>query len=193
MKPFEFALVIVSVIIGLALTELAIGVADMIRIYRSAHIYWAHILLCTLGLVTCINYWATLYKLRNINRWPTPNLAIVVIGGLLFFILGRLLFPEMSSFDKNYERYFHENVATLLTLNILFIILLMLEAFMIRKVKKLKSYFFGMVFIAILFSGVVIDNKVYREILTVIYFTMYIYFMFTSKVIIYDNEAAEQS
>ncbi len=188
MKPFEFALVIVSVIIGLGLTELAIGVADMIRIYKSAHIYWAHILLCLFGLITCLNYWATLYKLRKINSWPTPNLMIVVIGSLLFFIMARLMFPNIDSFDKNYERYFHENASTLLVLNIFFIILLMVEAFVIRKIKKIRSYFMGVVFILILFSAIILEIKLYREILIVIYFVMYIYFMFTSKVTIYDNE-----
>jgi len=187
MKPFEFALVIVSVIIGLALTEFAIGVADMIKIYKTAHIYWAHILLSCLGFVTCLNYWATLYKLKNVDRWTTLNLVIVVVGGLLFFIMARVMFPDLDSFDNDYRRHFHENIGVLLILNVLFIVFIMLEAFLIRGVRRFQSYLNGIVFISLLLSAILINNEAYTEVLTVIYFAMYIYFMVTSKVAIFDR------
>ena len=43
MGLFEFLMILLSVIIGLALTELLTGVANLLRVRETVHFYWVHI------------------------------------------------------------------------------------------------------------------------------------------------------
>src|SRR5690349_244373 len=107
MKPFEFVLIIVSVIIGLALTEFALGMTYMIKVSKTAHLYWPHLIVCFLGFITCLNYWGTVYKLRKVSKWTIPNIGIVFISGMIFYAMTHINFPDPNNFDQNYERHFN--------------------------------------------------------------------------------------
>ena len=183
MKPFEFVLIIVSVIIGLALTEFALGVAEMIKMHRTAHYYWAHFVLCIYGFMSCLNYWGTVYRLRHIKRWTVWQMGIVFLTGMIFFSMAHIAIPSTDNFDQDYERYFHENVAVTFILMIGFVIFFMLESWMIRKSRKPKSYLVGLGFIAVISTGVMINNETYRAVLTVVLMLLQAYNMYANKVV----------
>jgi hypothetical protein len=190
MKPFEFVLIIVSVVIGLALTEFALGVAEMIKMYRTAHYYWAHFVMCIYGFMSCLNYWGTVYRLRHIKRWTVSQMGIVFITGMIFFAMTHIVLPNTEHFDQNYERYFHENMTVIFILMISFVIFFMLESWMIRKLRKPKSYLVGIGFIAAISSGVIINNESYRAVLTAVLMLLQAYNMYANKVVI--NETVEK-
>src|SRR5262245_46430844 len=129
MKAFEFVLIIVSLIVGLALTEFAIGLADMIKIVDTAHYYWAHILWMLYGFVGCMSYWVTVYKLRNVEVWSIFRIGLVFTSGLLFFVMTRLVFPDRENFDHDYEKYFYAHIGIQLVILILYVICYGLESY----------------------------------------------------------------
>jgi hypothetical protein len=43
MGLFEFLMILLSVIIGLALTELLTGVASLLRVRETVRFYWVHV------------------------------------------------------------------------------------------------------------------------------------------------------
>jgi hypothetical protein len=188
MKPFEFVLVIISVIVGLALTEFAIGVSYMIQNFRTAHFYWPHITVMLFGLVSCLNYWGTVYKLRKIDAWSIMHIGLVFLSGLIFFIMTKLYFPDPDKFDLDYERYFKDNIKITFALMICFVISFMLEAIVIRKVRQLRKFTIMIVFILAISSGLLIDNHLYVGILTVILLLMQIAYMVRTKTLIADRE-----
>jgi hypothetical protein len=172
MKPFEFVLVIISVIVGLALTEFAIGVSYMIINYERANFYWPYIVLMLCGLMSCLNYWATVYKLRKVQTWTVSYIGIVFLSGLIFFIMTRIYFPNPDKFDQDYQRYFHENVRTIFVLMICFVISFILEAVVIRKVRGFKKFGMMIAFILVILSGVIVRNDFYVNILTIVILLM---------------------
>lgn len=189
MKPFEFVLVIVSVIVGLGLTEFAIGMADLIQSYQTAIFYWPFAALIGLGFIGCLNYWGTVYKLRHVTSWSIPNIGVVFMSGMIFFIITSITFPNPNTFDQNYERHFNANIRIIFALLFLLVVFYMLESFLIRKVRKLKKYAIGIAFVLVILSGVVINNKTYQAALTVVLLIMQIYYMAFTKVTIDDKEA----
>lgn len=188
MKPFEFVLIVVSVIVGLALTEFATGVADMIKNYRTAIFYWPHAVLCLWGFISFLNYWSTVYKLRRITHWTVPSIGIMIISALLYFVTTRAVFPDNAGPKQNYEEHFNQNIGTILALAITFNIFYMLESLVIRKIRKMKRYWTMIIFLLVMLSGVVIDNNAFRGILMVVGLTLQIYYLYSAKVIIQDED-----
>jgi hypothetical protein len=184
MKPFEFVLIIISVIVGLALTEFAIGVAFMIQHYRTAHFYWPHLVMAAFGIISCLNYWATLYRLRKVESWTVAQIGLVFATGLIFFITTKIYFPDPNTFDLDYEAYFHANVKIIFVLMICFLVVWALEAFKIRKVRQIKKYAIMLVFILMSLSGVLIDNHLYIGILGSVMLFMQVVYMYNVRTLI---------
>jgi len=187
MKAFEFVLIVVSLIVGLALTEFATGVADMIRTLHRAHFYWAHIILIAYGFISCLTYWTTIHKLRRVNRWSVFHIAIVLMSGLLFFISTRIVFPDRDTFDLDYEKYFNDQVSTIFIMVILYIIFYMLESFVIKGVRKWRSYGMRGFSIMLLLSGVVIQHETYRAGLVLVLFLLQLYFIYSMRIVVEDE------
>lgn len=177
MKPFEFILIIISVIVGLALTEFAIAVAFMIQNYQKIHFYWPHLVFGAFGLISILNYWATVYRLKKVERWTVAQFGLLFATGLIFFIITKIHFPGRDAFNLDYETYFHENIRTILILVICFLLVWMLEAFAIRKVRKINRYTVMLIFILMCLSGVFIDNPLYIGILGSVMLAMQILYM----------------
>lgn len=187
MKPFEFVLIIISVIIGLALTEFAIGVSFMIQNYEAAHFYWPHFVLMLTGLIGCLNYWATVYKLRKVQIWSVVEIGIVFLTGLIYFVLTKIYFPTSDRFDLDYEKYFHDNYKKIFILMVCFVMSYSFEALLIRKVRQLKKFTVQIAFIIILLSGIIADNKLYTSVLAVLLFLLQFFYMYKTRIIVTES------
>ncbi|SRR5258707_7177444 len=188
MKPFEFVLIIISVIVGLALTEFAIGVAYMIQNYDTAHYYWPYIVLMAVGFMSCMTYWATVYKLRKIPTWTIAHIGLVFSSGLLLFVMAKIYFPDPNKFDLDYEKYFNNNVRTLFSLMICFVISYSLEAIVIRKVRQIRKFVMMFLFVLVTLSGIIISNSLYISVLTIVLFLMQLFYMSRTNFSIADKE-----
>lgn len=188
MKAFEFVLIILSLIVGLSLTEAAIGISYMIQNYRVANFYLPFIAMATTGFLYILNYYSSLFKLRRVAHWNVARIGVVFLTGLVYFTLTQIYFPDQDNFDQDYERYFNENFQIVLTLMISFIISFMLELYIVRQVRKLKAYMLAIVIGLTILTGVVITNKEYWAVLTIILLALQIFNIYWSKLIIKDDD-----
>lgn len=184
MKPFEFVLVIISVIIGLVLTEFAIGISYMIQHYRTAVYYGPHMAYCGLGFIGCLNYWGTLYRLRNLPTWTIPQMGIIFITGLFFCISSQIIMPDENNFDHDYKRYFNENAPVLYSIMVCLVISLIIESYLIKKIRNLKWYIVMTLNISLGLSGVFIDSDSYRGSLAILLLVLQLYNMYSTRVVI---------
>jgi len=189
MKAFEFVLIILSLIIGLSLTEAAIGVSYMIQNYRTANFYLPFVVMAVTGFLYILYYYSTLFKLKKVTKWSVPNIGLIFTSGLIFFVLTQIYFPDQSDFDQDYEKYFNENFTVVLTLMLCFTLSYMLELFIVRQVGNSKVYFAVVVASLSIISGIIVSNQNYRFILTIFLLALQIYNIYWSNLTIKDSEA----
>ncbi len=188
MKPFEFVLVIISVIVGLVLTEFAIGVSYMVQHYRTATYYWPHNAFLVLGFIACLNYWAALYRLRTVPSWSVPQFGIIVITGLFFSILSQIITPDQDNFDYDYKRYFHENADVLYALLICLVISLVLETYLLKIKARNREWFITMsINISLALSGLIFANETYQGLVAIILLCGQIYTMYSNRIIVKED------
>ena len=114
MSPFEFVTVLVSIILGLGITQLMSGVADLIHQWDKVKVYWPHLLWVVLTFVLQVQEWWFTYELRSITTWRLPFFLFEVLYPINLFVLARILFPNVGEgpvdlkvfYFKNYRKFF---------------------------------------------------------------------------------------
>ncbi len=114
-SAFEYITVFISIILGLGVTQILTGIADLVHQNERVKVYWPHILWIFLVLILHVQEWWVTFELRNIDQWRFPLYLFVLLYPVVLFILARLLFPfgfnegviDLKKFYfENYRRIF---------------------------------------------------------------------------------------
>lgn len=114
-SAFEYVTVFISIILGLGVTQIVTGVADLIHQKEKVKIYWPHVVWILLVLILHVQEWYITFELRTFNAWRLPVFLFVLLYPIVLFVTARLLFPFGLSDDtidlkefyyKNYRKIF---------------------------------------------------------------------------------------
>ncbi|HMV10606.1 MAG TPA: hypothetical protein PK325_16255 [Cyclobacteriaceae bacterium] len=94
MSPFEYVIVLVSIIIGLGITLVLTGIAQLIREERSVKLFGPYLIWVGLVFVMHIHEWWITYQLKATVAWKLPTFLFIILYPILLFILANLLFPD---------------------------------------------------------------------------------------------------
>ena len=129
MSPFEFVTVLISIILGLGITQIMSGVADFIHQWEKAKLYWPHMLWVILVFVLHVQQWWLTYELKVIESWRLPFFLFEVLYPINLFILARILFPATGGEEATYDlrSYYYQNYRKFFTMVIILSALSALE------------------------------------------------------------------
>ena len=108
MSPFEYVIVLISIILGLGITTILTGVAEWIKHYRNSTLHTPYIIWIVVVFIMHIHEWWECYSLKSIAVWKLPLFLFVVLYPINLYILAHLLFPRQldNPFDS---RKFYED------------------------------------------------------------------------------------
>ncbi|UXP34032.1 hypothetical protein N6H18_08760 [Reichenbachiella agarivorans] len=111
MEPFEYVVIMTSLILGLAMAQILNGVADMVAHYSKTKFSFAHtILIVIIFFVAIQDWWYSYQYSKQIEVWTIPIVLAILSFPILLFIEARILFPTGSrSQETDMDRYFYEN------------------------------------------------------------------------------------
>ena len=69
MQAFEYLGVLVSVVIGLAMTHLVVGLVQLIQSRQSVTAYWVHLVWVFNILYTLLGFWWFFYSWQSLPEW----------------------------------------------------------------------------------------------------------------------------
>ena len=93
MTPFEYVTVLISIILGLGITQIVTGIADIIHQWDKMKLYWPHALWILLVFVMHIHEWWYTYELKKHESWHLASFLFLNLYPILLFVLARILFP----------------------------------------------------------------------------------------------------
>jgi hypothetical protein len=115
MTPFEYVTVLVSIILGMGITQIVTGVADMVHQWDRVKVYWPHLLWIIIVFFLHIQDWWSTYELRRFDSFRLPTFLFVLLYPINLFILARVLFPAAQPdgdfdlkkfYNTNYKKFF---------------------------------------------------------------------------------------
>jgi hypothetical protein len=110
MTPFEYVTVLISIILGLGITQIVTGVADIIHQWNNMKIYWPHTLWMVLVFVMHIHEWWYTYDLKHHQTWYLISFLFVILYPINLFVLARILFPFGSmEAETDFKEFYFNN------------------------------------------------------------------------------------
>lgn len=109
MSPFEYVTVLISIVLGLGITQIVTGVADLIQQWSRVKIFWPHLLLIVLVFFLHIQEWWIVYELKDTTEWRLPVFLFTILYPIHLFILARILFPPDYSTAVDFQTFYFAN------------------------------------------------------------------------------------
>ncbi len=95
MQPFEFVMVVISIIVALGIAELLSGVARVLR--GELRFYWVHAIWVLTLLLQQLQYCWSLFDLAGQEAWVFLDLVRLLTAPIILFLVSSLLFPTREA------------------------------------------------------------------------------------------------
>jgi hypothetical protein len=110
-SAFEYVSILVSIILGLGITQILSVVSDLVFDTPKVKFYFPHTVWVMFLLFLHIQDWFISYQLKDIPVWYLPELFFILSYPVLLFVLSKVITPQEDDVDRTdlkvyyYRRY----------------------------------------------------------------------------------------
>jgi hypothetical protein len=98
--------VVIAIVVGLSITRLLSGLAQLIQHPRTSRVYPTHLGWVLTMLLMVVHFWWWEFRLTEVEHWSFQLYFFIIFYAVLFFLLCALLFPDSTSEYSGFESYF---------------------------------------------------------------------------------------
>ena len=109
MSTFEYVAIFFSLILGLGLVHLLMGVTSTIQHRKTVKMYWGHIVWTIVIFQYLLSVWWGLFSWSELEDWKYAIFLLLVIYSIAVYLLPSLIMPIKVEENFDFEAYFKEN------------------------------------------------------------------------------------
>ncbi|MEO8881741.1 MAG: hypothetical protein ABI446_15215 [Gemmatimonadaceae bacterium] len=94
MDAFGYLSVLLSIIIGLGITQLLTAGGRLIRHRAQVRFYWPPLLWAAVIVVIFIQMWWSMFGLRTLNSWGFLAFIVVLLQPIMVYMMAAVVLPE---------------------------------------------------------------------------------------------------
>lgn len=106
-SPFEYVSILVSIILGLGITQILSAFSDLLYNFKKVKLYWPHTLWIVFILFLHIQDWFITYQLRGKTVWNLPELSFVLLYPITLFMIAKMMLPTNEAEEKQDMKSFY--------------------------------------------------------------------------------------
>lgn len=107
MEMFNYVMVLASVIIGLGIAHLLMGIAGILQHPGREKVYWVHLAWVAVTFLRAIFWWWFEFSLSKTHEWTFVLYVFVLAYAVLIYLWCALLFPrDLAGYD-GFKGYFY--------------------------------------------------------------------------------------
>jgi hypothetical protein len=119
---FSYLSVLLSIILGLGLTQLLTAAGRLIRHRDRVHADWLPLLWATVLLVVYVQAWWAMFGMRSVRDWTFVSFLVVLAQTTTLYMMAALILPEQveearvdlaAHYDRHHRWFFGFFLATL--------------------------------------------------------------------------------
>jgi hypothetical protein len=167
MDAFSYLSVLLSIILGLAITEVLQGFRGLMHARSRTVVYWPVLAWGVLVIVIAVQGWWSMFGYREIPDWTFLGFSVVLLQTIAVYLLAALALPEArgdARVDLREHYYEHRRWFFAMLLAIVFVSLLK-SLVLEDKLPRPADLAFHCVFAVLSLSGIVIRAPRYHEAL----------------------------
>jgi hypothetical protein len=183
MDEFSYLSVLLSVILGLAVTQILKGFRGLLLSRTRIQIYWPVIAWAALLLLVCFQHWWSMFGLRNRHEWTFVQFAMVLLNVIFIYMMAGLVFPDLFGdevVDLKENFYAHRGWFFGIGFGMI-VVSVCKEVVLDHRLPNTTNLAFQAIFAAILLIGAFTRNELYHKTLLVcgsVLFVVYIIVLF---------------
>jgi len=108
MDAFNYLSVMVSMVLGLGLTQLFAGIGNMVQVRRRVKFYWLHAMWILLMIGLHLQMWWSFWMMRGVAEWTYTGFAFVLLGPATLVIASHVLLPELVDGTIDAEQHYYD-------------------------------------------------------------------------------------
>jgi hypothetical protein len=116
MDAFSYLSVLLSIILGLAITQVLQGVGQLLQGRERVQWHWPSGLWMASLLLIYVQSWWAMFGLRNVQAWTFGAFAVVLLQTVLEYLLAALLMPQPAPAVDLRAHYFAQRRPFFVTL-----------------------------------------------------------------------------
>jgi uncharacterized membrane protein (DUF485 family) len=93
MDTFNYLAVMISIILGVGITQLFAGIGNLLQVRRRVNQYWLYNLWVFILIVAHVNLWWSIWALRESVTWTYPLYVFMLFGPAGLVISGHIIIP----------------------------------------------------------------------------------------------------
>lgn len=106
---FEYITILISIILGLGITQLLSDVADIFYNSKKIKLYLPHSIWLLVVLFLHVQEWFVIYELKDYPVWKLPTFLFIILYPIVLFITAKILFPVIDGEEKvNLKEYYFQ-------------------------------------------------------------------------------------
>jgi hypothetical protein len=112
MDEFSYLSVLLSIILGLAITQILKGFRGMLLSRQRIRLYWPALAWAGLLLLIYVQTWWAMFGLRSHHNWTFGAFAIVLVHTIALYMLAGLVLPDFfgeNEIDLRANYYAHHS------------------------------------------------------------------------------------
>ena len=106
MAAYEHVVVVMSIVLGLAVTQLLKGAAQLYRKRTSVQTYWLHWAWIVLLIFFSLVLWWTFWSYRDIAEWDFFRFVVYLCPTIALYLLTAIAFPDPSEPVADMRAYY---------------------------------------------------------------------------------------
>lgn len=108
---YQHVVVVMSIVLGMSVTQLLKGAAQLYRTRSRIKTYWLHWAWAALLIVFSFLLWWTFWSYRQITEWDFLRFVVYLSPTIVFYFLTAVTFPDPSEAVTDLKQYFYANRA----------------------------------------------------------------------------------
>jgi hypothetical protein len=167
MDAFSYLSVLISLILGLAITQVLKGFRGLMHARARVRGYWPTVLWGVLIIVISVQGWWSMFGLRHHEDWTFLEFSAVLAQTIVLYLLAALVLPDIfGDAQVDLREHYYDHRRWFFSLLVLLIATSLTKQLLIeRKLPDPADLRFHVAFAATAISGIVVGRPRYHEFL----------------------------
>lgn len=169
MDAFNYLSVLLSLILGLAITQILMGFRGLMQSRSRLVTYWPTVLWSILVLVIAVQSWWAMFGLRHTTDWTFLVFAVVLLQTIVVYLLAALVLPDFfGEAPVDLRVYFYaQRTWFFVLLTLLVAVSLCKQLVLEGRVPASSNLAFHLIFATLAITGALTDRARVHEFLAV--------------------------
>lgn len=97
MSAFDYLAVLLSIVLGLGITQMLTGFAALARARDRTRLYWPALVQMAVVFLIHVQVWWALFGLRGIQHWTFAQFLVVLMQPVTVYMMAAFITPDFSS------------------------------------------------------------------------------------------------